>query len=119
MAFISDSSGIKSDEEEITLGLAYRPNQSQWIILERLDLPCTTKTATTWTTTACGSQPPARQLPDRRPQVADSFYYGLKYVRENFDGDRYDGYTDMLAVETRYNITTKWDVGAHAALLHS
>lgn len=29
------------------------------------------------------------------------------------------GYSDMLALETRYNVTKKWDIGLHGALLHS
>ena len=40
-------------------------------------------------------------------------------MRANFNGDRYSGYTDMISIETRYNINSKWDIGAHGALLHS
>ena len=120
MAFISDSAGTKSDEEEITLGLAYRPNQSRWIILERLDLSL-------YNESGDGADSDSMRIVNHlhanyraaNRQWQSSFYYGLKYVRENFDGDRYDGYTDMLAVEARYNITSKWDIGVHGAVLHS
>ena len=120
MAFISDSAGIKSDEEEITLGLAYRPNPSQWIILERLDLSLYNEDgdeADNDSMRIVNHLHANFRTADRKWQT--SFYYGLKYVRENFDGDRYDGYTDMLAVETRYNINARWDVGVHGAVLHS
>jgi hypothetical protein len=120
MAFITDSSGgSKRDEEEVTLGLAYRPDRSKWIILERLDLSL-------YNESGDGSNSDGMRIVNHihanyraNRQWQMSFYYGLKYVRENFDGERYDGYTDMIAVETRYNITSKWDVGVHGAMLHS
>ncbi len=73
-----------------------------------------------WTTTACASS--IICTPTSVPPIAKwqtSFYYGLKYVRESYNGDHYDGYTDMISVETRYNINRKWDIGVHGALLHS
>jgi len=120
MAFVTDSAGgSKSDEEEITLGMAYRPNQSKWIILERLDLSLANEDGDgtgndSWRVV---NHLHASFRANRQWQM--SFYYGLKYVRENFDGDRYDGYTDMIAVEARYNINSKWDIGMHGAMLHS
>lgn len=120
MAFITDSAGgSKRDEEEITLGMAYRPDRSKWIILERLDLSL-------YNEDGDGSDSDGMRIVNHlhasyraSRQWQMSFYYGLKYVRDNFDGDRYDGYTDMIAVETRYNINERWDIGLHAALLHS
>ncbi|NJC87962.1 MAG: DUF11 domain-containing protein [Desulfuromonas sp.] len=120
MAFITDSAGgSKRDEEEITLGMAYRPNRSKWIILERLDLSLANEDgdgtgSDSWRIV---NHIHANYRASRQWQM--SFYYGFKYVRENFDGDRYDGYTDMIAIETRYNINSKWDVGVHGAVLHS
>lgn len=32
---------------------------------------------------------------------------------------RISGYTDLTGVEGRYDLTTKWDVGARASVLHS
>jgi hypothetical protein len=45
--------------------------------------------------------------------------YGAKYVFDTIDGDSYDGYTDLTGVETRYNLTPKWDLGLHASVLHA
>jgi len=119
MAFITDSAdGAKRDEEEVTLGLAYRPNQSRWIILERLDLSLFNENSESDNDgVRIVNHVHANFRASRSWQT--SIYYGLKYVRESFDGDSYNGYTDMLAIETRYNINERWDVGLHGAIRHS
>ena len=48
-----------------------------------------------------------------------SLYYGSKYVFDRFDGEDYDGYTDILGFEWRYDITRKIDVGVSGSLLHA
>ena len=116
----NQSDGANRDEEEIRLGLAYRPNQSRWIVLERLDLEHASEDfddgsdATSWRVV---NHLHVNYRANRKWQT--SGYCGVKYVRETFDGDRYDGFTDMLAVETRYNLDSKWDVGLNGAALHS
>ncbi len=120
MAFLTDESdGGNRDEEELRLGLAYRPNGSRWIVLERLDLEREQEDDGAGETTSWRvvNHLHANYRPGRQWQA--SCYYGLKYVREDFDGDRYDGYTDMLAAETRYNLNARWDVGLNGAALHS
>ena len=121
MAFINTSKGgSDSDEGEISLGLAYRPNRSRWILLERLDLSLHNEdgNGTDYDSMRIVNHLHANiRSVNRKWQT--SFYYGLKYVRENFGGDRYSGYTDMISIETRYNINSRWDIGAHGALLHS
>jgi hypothetical protein len=54
---------------------------------------------------------------DSRTQV--SYQYGSKYVQETIDQDDYRGYTDLIGIEGRYDITTSWDVGLRASMLHS
>lgn len=120
MAFLTDEAdGGRRDEEQITLGLAWRPNQSRWIVLERLDLELADEK------NADGGNDSRRIVNhlhvSYRPvrQWQTSLYYGLKYVRATFDGDRYDGFTDLLAAETRYNLGKRWDIGINGATLHS
>jgi hypothetical protein len=47
-----------------------------------------------------------------------SLYYGSKYVFDRFDGLDYLGYTDLLGVEWRYDITRAIDVGLRSSVLH-
>jgi hypothetical protein len=99
--------------------MAYRPDRSKWIILERLDLSL-------YNEDGDGADSDGMRIVNHlhanfraNRQWQTSIYYGLKYVRENFDGDRYTGYTDMIAIETRYNFGKNWDIGVHGAVLHS
>jgi uncharacterized repeat protein (TIGR01451 family) len=48
-----------------------------------------------------------------------SLYYGSKYVFDRFGGADYDGYTDILGIEWRYDITRMIDVGVSGSLLHA
>ena len=48
-----------------------------------------------------------------------SLYYGAKYTFDDFGGARYAGYTDLLGVEWRHDLTRRWDVGLQAASLNS
>lgn len=52
-----------------------------------------------------------------RTQV--SFYYGSKYGIQTFDGARYGGYTDMVSLEARQDVTRWLDIGLQAGARHS
>jgi hypothetical protein len=48
-----------------------------------------------------------------------SFYYGSKYAFDEYDGETYTGYTDLVGAEWRFDLKTWLDVGAQASMLHS
>ncbi|WP_158681632.1 OmpA family protein [Microbulbifer pacificus] len=48
-----------------------------------------------------------------------SLYYGAKYAQDNFDGIEYDGYTDLLGFEARYDLNGWMDLGLQASALNS
>lgn len=48
-----------------------------------------------------------------------SLYYGSKYVLDSYDGDDYAGYTDILGIEGRFDLTSRIDIGLRASVLHS
>jgi hypothetical protein len=48
-----------------------------------------------------------------------SLYYGSKYVFDRFDGADYAGYTDVLGVELRHDVSKMFDVGVNAAVQHA
>jgi uncharacterized repeat protein (TIGR01451 family) len=47
-----------------------------------------------------------------------SLYYGAKYAVDNFDGAGYSGYTDLLGLEARHDLTSWLDIGAQASVLN-
>jgi hypothetical protein len=113
------TAGDQSSEQQLSLGLAYRPDRSRWIFLDRLDADFDREQSglrddRSWRLV---NNLHANFKLNRKWQIAP--YYGLKYVRENFSGSHYDGFTDLYALETRYNLTKRWDLGLHGSLLHS
>ena len=48
-----------------------------------------------------------------------SLYYGAKLARFAFDSGHYQGYTDLMGTEFRYDLKPKWDVGFLVNRIHS
>jgi hypothetical protein len=45
--------------------------------------------------------------------------YGAKYVISTIDGIDYRGYTDLVGIEFRHDMSKVWDVGVFGSLLRS
>ncbi len=100
---------------DIRFSVAYRPIQSRWIILNRLDFKFDS------TTDLLGIKTRQRKfienltanfLINNRNQLA--FNFGLKYVIDNFDSAEFSGVTALLGSEFRHDISDIFDVGVHA-----
>ncbi|MFO7982449.1 MAG: OmpA family protein [Desulfuromonadales bacterium] len=117
--FTTESDAAKSTDGEIRLGLAYRPLDSRWIVLDRLDFRFEEESTDTfdYDNWRIINNLNANYKPNRRTQI--SLQYGLKYVRDQIDGASYDGFTDLTGVEARYDLTERWDIGLRGSLLHS
>ncbi|MCG8434452.1 MAG: hypothetical protein MJA83_10510, partial [Gammaproteobacteria bacterium] len=113
------SDGSETFFGDIRLGIAYRPTLSKWIILDRLDLIYEENKSgnVDQTTSKIVNNLNINYLWSEQDQL--SIQYGAKYVRTNFDGDDFDGYTDLVGVEYRRDINPRWDVGFQASVLHS
>ncbi|MBI4826557.1 MAG: DUF11 domain-containing protein [Nitrospirae bacterium] len=112
-------SGTNTLLGDIRLGAAYRPRNTKWIILDRLDFYFQEEDGpdTDFSSYKIVNNMNANYKPDRENQI--SFQYGAKYVRDTFDGASYSGFTDLTGIETRHDITKRWDIGARGSLLHS
>ncbi len=120
LAFMTDTvGGTRRTDGNIRFGLAYRPNASRWVTLDRLDFYFDREqnSPSGYNNWRVVNNLHSNYKLSNKAQT--SFYYGLKYVRENISGTRYDGFTDLIASETRYNINKNWDVGVHGSMLHS
>jgi hypothetical protein len=109
----------ESTQGDLRLGLAYRPWQSRWIFLDRLDYIFEEQTEDTFTfdTWRLVNNLNANYKPNFKTQIA--LQYGLKYVQARFDQSLYTGFTDLTGIEARYDLTERWDVGVHGSVLHS
>ena len=99
---------------DVRFSLAYRPLQSRWIVLNRLDFKFDANTDILGIKTRQRKlidNLAANLLIDNRNQV--SFNFGLKYVVDKFDQDEYSGITNLLGSEFRHDLSDKFDIGAH------
>lgn len=123
------SAGAETVNGDLRLGMVYRPLLTNWIILDRLDFlydkqrgGFVASTVTTGTSFDTDNRRVVNNLSanfklDNKAQI--SLLYGAKYVLETIDGANYSGYTDLLGIEGRLDITKKWDVGLRGSVLHS
>ncbi|MFP5339204.1 MAG: flagellar motor protein MotB, partial [Gammaproteobacteria bacterium] len=51
------------------------------------------------------------------PRSQWSLYYGAKYVFDRFDDVDYRGYTDLLGLEARHDLSPRFDLGLQASML--
>lgn len=52
-------------------------------------------------------------------KLIESTQYGARYVVDSIDEQRFTGYTDLYSTEYRFDITSRWDIGARASTLAS
>jgi uncharacterized repeat protein (TIGR01451 family) len=116
----ADSTGQHTQSDDLRLSLVYRPITTRIIILDRLDFIINKQDG--GTVTYDNDQRVVNNLvgnikTDERTQV--SLQYGAKYVQETIDESDYRGYTDLIGIEGRYDITKTWDAGVRGMRLRS
>jgi len=104
---------------DLRFSYAHRPNDSQWVWFDRADY--ITQSSQTTTSSLKGAKLVnninANYMPSRRTQI--SLQYGAKYVLDRIDGTDYKGYTDLIGVEVRHDLSPRWDVGAFGSVMRS
>ena len=103
---------------DLRLSYAFRPIESLWIVLSRVDY-IQEESATT------GGSRSRRFVTNnnvnyqynRATQIA--FQYGAKYVLDSFDSTRVAGFTDLYGAEVRRDLGSNFDIGVHASLLNT
>jgi uncharacterized repeat protein (TIGR01451 family) len=112
----SDSSGSGSGgagtSADTRLSLAYRPDDSRWIGLDRLDLLLDDR-AGTRSERIVNNLHLNGQL-DPRTQLG--LQLGTRYARQQFDGDGYGSVTLLYGVDLRRDLDSHWDFGTQATV---
>jgi hypothetical protein len=117
----SQAGGVENNtiNKDLRLSYAHRPNDSRWVWFDRADY-ITQSTQTTGSSlngAKLVNNLNANYLPSRRTQIA--LQYGAKYVLETIDGNDYKGYTDLIGVEIRHDLTQNWDIGTFGSMIRS
>jgi hypothetical protein len=112
--------GIDTTQANLRYGLVFRPPRTNWILLNRLDYFIDTQSGGSTSDTTSWrlvNNLNANYRPYKQLQI--SLQYGAKFVHDTIGDSSYSGFTDHIGVETRYDITKKWDIGLRGSMLHS
>ena len=111
--------GSDATTTELRYGWAYRPADSSWAFLNRIDLEYED------VSTLLDSRRTWRIVNNfngnRRLGAAAELavQYASKYVRSNFDGTAITGYTDLVGLDLSRGFGGRWEVGFHTSVYHS
>lgn len=97
-------------------GTAWRPNNNDDLVfLNRFDVRVD-NSATGSNTTKLVNNFTANTMLSERLQLAS--HYGVKYVKTKYEGLSYSGFTHLLGVETRFDLTERIDLGLNGSLIY-
>lgn len=111
--------GSVQDSVLLRGSVAWRPEDGPWLVLNRTDLGLDRQQQ------AAGADLDGRRLvnnlnANRRWEHNQlSLQYGAKFVFDTIDDTRVEGYTDLIGVEWRRDLSERWDIGWQSSLLHS
>lgn len=115
--------GLEGEEsrQALNFGLAFRPDDSPWVLLNRLDVirdySATAEPGLVRETSKLVNNLNANRMFTDGSQL--SLQLGLKYVLDNIDDREYSGFTDLFGVEYRKVLGDGWDIGVNTAMLSS
>ncbi len=113
------AAGVERDQAELRFGFAWRPAESPWSLLSRLDLDVDEQSGGAFYTRTRKliENMNLNYAPGGRHQLA--LQLGVKYALEDIDGSDYDGLTTLTGMEYRFDFHPRWDLGMRASALHS
>lgn len=115
----SRTEGGSAEGQRLNTRLSYvwRPVDSHWVVLNRLEYvqESNPNLETQLFVRKLINNLNANYRPNARTQVA--LQYGAKFVREMLGDFSASGYTDLIGVEARQDLTRHIDVGLHAGML--
>lgn len=115
----ADDANGKTRYGDLRASYAYRPHNSRWVVFDRADW--ITQSGTAGGGDLKGSKLVnnlnANYMLDRRTQIA--LQYGAKYVLDTIDGTDYKGYTDLIGIELRRDLTRDWDIGVFGSVMRA
>lgn len=116
-----DSEQLLTDSTEAVgrFAWAFRPDSSKWIVFDRFELKYDSRGD------ALNSYESSRVVNNLHanwqlnPNLQLGLQYGARYVSSTFEDETYSGVSDMAGFDLRRQLTRRFDLGVHGALLHS
>jgi uncharacterized repeat protein (TIGR01451 family) len=113
------ATGLKKRDSDIRFGLVYRPQKSKWMALNRLDFIFSAQKGGQFNYDNWRMVDNVTANYRLSGPITLAVQYGAKYLRETIGPMKYNGYMDLIGLESRYDLTGKWDIGEQFSLLHS
>lgn len=119
----SSAGGAERHAIQVRLGFAFRPDEAtpeagRWAVFNRLDLNLEESRSAGWMTRN-HSLVENLHVNWRRGRHEAGVQAGVRYAIGEFDSGRHDGFTALAGAQYRFDLSSRWDVGAHARLLRS
>lgn len=111
--------GSRRQDARLRLSLAHRPDDSDWIVLNRLDLEYLEDEGPIFSTETSKivNHFKANHLMTSKIQVA--YQVGAKYIRDTINGQSYDTIGGIFGVEARYTFLPNWDFSLYGRTRHT
>ncbi|CAA6816860.1 MAG: Unknown protein [uncultured Sulfurovum sp.] len=99
--------------------LAYRPEEDGMIVLEKLDFISSksSEAQNDFVTEKMINNLNVNLTPTTKSEVA--LQHGLKYVADTINDYEYKGFTQLLGIDARYDMTKTWELGVQGSLLYA
>jgi uncharacterized repeat protein (TIGR01451 family) len=114
----------KNEESErsdtnIRLSVAYRPEEDEMIMLEKLDLTSTkvNDVSGDFITQKIVNNLNVNLMPNSKSELA--LQHGFKYVTNTINDYEKKGVTQLIGLDGRYDITSSWELGMQGSMLYA
>ncbi|MEM7077416.1 MAG: hypothetical protein AAF513_02195 [Pseudomonadota bacterium] len=111
--------GARNRTGDVRIGGVWRPQDSAWTWLNRLDLTLAERLDGDFDIRSrkLVNNLALNYKPAGRHQLA--LHLGIKYVIDHIDDAEYSALTALYGVEYRYDLARRWDIGLHGSARHS
>ena len=119
--YLNNQSNVAGDSllANLQLSWAYRPVDSRWIILDRIDLKHQRTDVTSQNVQSSRLVNNTHMNWQVTPRTQLGLQLGARYVVSSFDGDVYRGTTALLGADYRHDLNRLFDVGVHGSAQQS
>ena len=107
----------KNEEANARFSLAYRPSDTKWIVLEKLDYIYDHNDLDKENTSKLINNMNLNYSPNEDIEI--SFQHGIKYIEESIEDYDHEGVTQLVGLDARYDFNKKISAGIQASILYS
>ncbi|WP_295421730.1 hypothetical protein [Sulfurovum sp.] len=109
----------KEEDANMRLSVAYRPEQTDVIVLDKLDLVHQKRNGLDEEiyTQKIINNLVVNYHPNKKTQIA--LQHGIKYVKDTVNTYEHKGVTQLFGVDAHYDLTPKWMIGSQVSVLYA